>query len=353
MNNMSQSLKEESEISLFPLFKIILKNRWFIIVLTFIGFCFGIAISAISYNKSYCASSSILLQSSQKVTNQDYSKIYFDSIVQNTCNIIANSTTTVRNVILQKYTYNNKNGQEVTADLLKFYNVKDINTLTEKVSKSIKLDYDKKTQVLTISYTAPNPDIASQIVNNIIEQINIFYNTQMTSDSVRNFKFVNEQLKTAKETLDAARLKLALFIKRNKEITGISSPDNKTETNTYSLARLELQNLQEDSKAKEDFYNSLVAKSQNLGIQTVQNIPSVIVLQKAFPPKNPLPRQTLKSGTTRAFFMLIISLGIIFLINFSKLVPGKENVTNLISNELCSDFKKLKNIILTKNKTNN
>jgi len=337
-------LQQESGISLFPILKILIDKRWFIVILTFTGFCFGIFLRVLFYNKDYCASASILLQSSQKVTNQDYSKVYFDTIVQNTCSIIVTSSITVKNIILQEYMYE-KNGQKVKTNLLEFYNEKDINKLAEyRILKNIKLNFDKKTQVLTLSYTASNPDVASQIVNNIIEQINIFYNTQMTSDSTRNLKFVNEQLKAAKENLDTARLKLALFIKRNKEIASLS--DNKAETNTYSLARLELQKLQEDARVKEDLYNSLMKKSQDLGIQSEQNTPSVIVLQPAFPPQKPLPRQMLKYGTVGAFLMLLIAIGTVILRNLSEIMDVKENIIKLISDELSSDFKKLKKALI-------
>lgn len=350
MNNTPplSDLREESEISLLPLFKIILKNRWFIIILTITGFCLGVLLSITSYNKVYCASSSILLQSSQKVTSQDYTKVYLDSIVQSTCNIIITSSATVRNIILQEYTYAKK-GQKLKTNLLEFYNTKDIDSLANRIARSIDLKYDKQTRVLTISYTASNPEVASQIVNNIIEQVNIFYNTQMTSDSARNFKFVNEQLKVAKENLDVARLQLALFVKRNKEITaGLFSPDNKVQTDVHSLARLELQKLQEDAKAKEDLYNSLVKKSQDFSIQAEQNTPSVIVLQPAFPPQKPLPKQTRKDGIIGAFLMFFIAIGIVVLKNLSEIMPVKENIAKLISDELSSDFRKLKKVIIKK-----
>ena len=348
MNNTPQfsGIQKESEISLLPILKILIDKRWFIIILTFAGFCFGALLRTLLYSKSYCASSFILLQSSQKVTNQDYSKVYFDSIVQNTCSIIVTSSLTVKNIILQEYTYE-KNGQKVKTNLLGFYNEKDINRLADdKVLKNLKLSFDKKTQVLTISYIASNPDVASQIVNNVIKQINIFYNTQLTSDSTRNLKFVNEQLKIAKENLDTARLKLALFIKRNKEIVAVVSSSDNNATNTYSLAKLELQKLQEDAKVKEDLYNSLIKKSQDLGIQSEQNTPSVIVLQPAFPPQNPLPRQTLKYGTVGAFLMLLVAIGIVILRNLSEMMDKKENIIKLISDELSSDFKKLKKILI-------
>jgi len=349
MDNTPQilGLQGESEISLYPMLKILIRKRWFIIILTFIGLCLGTFLNVLFYSKVYTASSSILLQSSQKVTSQDYSKIYLDAMVQSTCNIIVTSSTTVRDVILQEYTYE-KNGQKVKTNLLKFYNAKDINSLVDGISKTIKLDYDKRTHVLTISYTASNPDVAAQIVNNIIKRINMFYNTQMTSDSARNLKFVSEQLKVSKENLDTIRLKLALFIKRNKEITTISSSDNKVETNTYSLARLELQKLKEDVKAKEDLYNSLIKKSQDLGIQAEQDTPSVIVLEQAFPPKSPLPRKALRNGIMGAFLILLIAIGIVGLKNFSGIISVKENIVKFISDELSSDFKRLKNVIIKK-----
>lgn len=350
MNNTPQfsALQKDSEVSLLSLFKVVLKNRWIIIILTIAGFCFGILFGILSYTKVYLASSSILLQSSQKVTSQDYSKVYLDAIVQNTYNIIINSSTTVKNVILEEYTYE-KNGQKLKTNLLEFYNTKDINALAGRISKNIQLIYERKTQVLTISCVAPNPDIAAQIINNIIKQINIFYNTQMTSDSARNLKFVNEQIKVAKESLDAARLKRALFEKRNKEITAIlPSSDNKIQTAAHPLAILELQKLQEDAKAKEDLYNSLVKKSQDFGIQAEQNTPSVIVLQPAFPPQKPLPIKASKGGMTGAFLMLLVAIGIALLRNLAEIIPVKENIGRIIADELTADFKKLKNILIKK-----
>ncbi len=342
MNNVSQNsdLEKGSEVSLLPLIKIFLKNRWLIITLTFVGLCLGLLKSALFYSKVYSASSSILLQSSQKVTSQDYSKVYLDSIVQSTCSIISTSSTTVRNIILQQYTYD-KNGQKVKINLLEFYNSSNINTLIERVSRGITLTYDKQTRVLTISYRASNPEIASQIVNNVIEQINIFYNTQMTSDSARNFKFIEEQLKIAKENLDTIRLKLALFIKRNKEITTAS------EANTYSLAKLELQKLQEDTKAKEYLYDSLVKKSQDLGLQSEQKTPSVIVLQQAFPSQKPIPRKMLQGAILGSFLMLLVAIGIVVLKNLSEIT--KENIVKLVSYEFSNDFKKLKKILKKNN----
>lgn len=328
------------EISLLPLVKIFIKNRYFIIFFIFIGLILGLTRGFLSYSKSYRAESIILLQSPQKVTSGDYSKIYFDQVVQNTALKVITSASTIRDLVMQEYSYE-KDGKPIKSNLLVFYDNNNLNAVVESVSNTVKSEYDKKNQLLTISYISSNPDVAAQIVNNIILQINKFYDKQMNSDALRNLEYVSAQTIKSKEELDAARQKVAFFIKQNIELSTISNDEKAADDNKHQFAKLELKKLQEDAMAKESLYNSLVKKSQDIGILSNQSAPSVIVVQEAFPPANPLPRGMLKSGIICAFLMFILALVIVLMRNISEIFGTNENIMTIIISALKKDLAKI------------
>lgn len=329
------------EISLVPFIKILVKKRYFIIILVLIGFFFGFAQRLIYYKKSYKAESIILLRSPQKVDRGDaYRKIYFDQVVQNTALKVITSASVIQDIVMHEYLYQ-KDGKSIKSDLLAFYNNKDLNSVVENVSSTINSEYEKQKQLLTISYISSNPDVSAQIVKNIIFQINKFYDKQMNSDELRNLEYVSSQKTKAKEELDAARQKVAFFIKQNVELSTVSSDGSKPDDNLHQYAKLELKQLQEDAKAKEDLYNSLLTKSQDISMLSNQSAPSVIVVQEAFPPAKPLPRGAIKYGMIYAFLMLILAVVIVILRNISDIIKTDENIFIFISKELKKDFNKL------------
>jgi uncharacterized protein involved in exopolysaccharide biosynthesis len=109
--------------------------------------------------------------------------------------------------------------------------------LFEKSKRRLRSEYisttiDKKSSILTLTVSAPkDPMLASEMVNFIIKQIDI-YNKYFRKNKARDqSNFINKALTEAKENMEKSMQTLQTFMEKNKNI---SSPEKK-----LSLVRLE------------------------------------------------------------------------------------------------------------------
>lgn len=338
-------IQNTGELSLLPLFKILIIKRWRIIGCLLLGIIIGLLLTYLRYTPKYEAEGSVLLQTPEKV-KQDaapssiFSKNTQSDIVQSSYSTVIDSRNFTEKLVLSQYAYS-LGGKSFKSNLVDFYHVNDLDGLINSVNKQLKANYDKKSFVLKFSFISKSPEISAQIVNNAIEQLNDFYQNEFNSTSKRNLEFVKSQIEDAKKSLDDARGKLTRFIKTNKEIK-----DTKLETNqdryAYQEAKTKLKELQDDVTIKENFYNSLLTRSQSLGIDASQTAPSIIVLQKAFPPAKPMPPKYVRNGAIIGFLFLVFSIFIIIIRNLGEITGPNENLFTLIIDELKKDVAKLR-----------
>ncbi len=330
----------DSEISLLPFFKVIIKKRWFIIGMLFLGIALGYFITYLLYTPRYFAEGAVLLQSPERIKQDTRSGGTGSSpsnVVQYSYDTVLNSRGFIIDIINKRYTYDNN---KITSDLKGFYKNNEIEGTIKTVSSNLKISYDKRTFVLKLSYTSPFPDLSAEVVNNVINQLNEFYKNEFYGTTKRNYEFVKGQLSEAKKTLDDSRTNLTKFIKSNKQLQG-NADDNNREY-AYQGAKAELKSLQDDVLLKEDFYKALMEKSQALGIDSLQSSPLLIILQKAIAPAKPLPPKYIRNAAILGFLFLVFGIVIIIIRNIGEITGQDENIVTLILEELKKDLAKLR-----------
>ena len=340
-------LKPEKEISLMPFFVVMFKCRWFIILLTVTGVIAGVALTRHDYKKNYLVSTTILLQPPRKVTDsRDYlGSIQTKDLLNNTYNVVLNSNDFIKSIALADYDIM-ENGKKIKINLLKFFKTEDIGQAIDTVKGLIKISYDKKTCVLVLEYTSSYPDIAAQILNNTVTQINYFYNYQFNSNSIRNLEFVEKSIASAKKELDEAKNNLAVFIERNKQLKVVLK--NKDQYPEYYQCIEAMEKLQENVDLKRKSFTVLLVKSESLKLEISENAPYVTVIESATAPLRPIPCSYNRSVVMGGFIGFIFAAACVILNNFVALFNLHNTPAETIPAELKNDCMKMLKAFRTK-----
>ena len=345
-------LQTEKEISLMPFGVVLFKCRWLIILLTVIGVIAGAALSRHQYKKNYLVSTTILLQPPRKVTDsRDYlGTIQTKDLLNNTYNVVLNSNDFIKSIALADYDIM-ENGKKIKINLLRYFKTEDISQAIDTVKGLIKISYDKRTCVLVLEYTSTYPDVAAQILNNTVNQINYFYNYQFNSNSIRNLEFVEKSIASAKKELDDAKSNLAVFIERNKQLKVVLK--NKDQYPEYYQCIEAMEKLQENVDLKRKSFTTLLVKSESLKLEISENAPYVTVIESATAPLRPIPCNYNRNAVIGGFIGFFFAAACIILNNFVVLFNLHGTPVANIPAELKNDCMKiLKAFRYKKRKTN-
>lgn len=304
-------LQPEKEISLIYLFGLMFKYRWLIILLIVLGVIAGAVLTRIYYKKNYIVNTSILLQPPRKVSDsKDYlGSIQTKDLLNNTYSVVLNSNDFLKSIVLSDYDIQ-QDGNKIKGNLLKYFKTEDIGKVIDAVKSTVNIRCDKKTGVLVLEYTSIYPDIAAQILNNIVTQINTFYNYQFNSNSMRNLEFVEKSIASGKIELNEAKNNLATFIERNKQLK--IALKNRDQYPEYYQCIEAMEKLQENVDIKRKSYTALLTKGESLKLEISENAPYVTLIESATVPLKPLPGKYAKNGLLGG--LLGIALAIIYIV---------------------------------------
>ncbi|MFA7231091.1 MAG: Wzz/FepE/Etk N-terminal domain-containing protein [Victivallaceae bacterium] len=341
-----------NEVSLMLFFGVILKYRWLVIMLTAIGIIAGAVFTRQTYKENYLVAATIFLQSPRKVTDsKDYlGSIQTKDLLNNTFNSVLSSNDFFESIVLKDYDILN-DGKKIKGNLLKYFKTEDVGKVIDVVKKLVKIRYDKKTNILVLEYTSTYPDVAAQILNNTVSQINFFYNHQFNSNSIRNLEFVEKSIASSRKELDEAKNKLAVFIERNKQLK--VALKNKEQYPEYYQCIEELEKLQENAELKRKNYASLLIKSESLKLEISENAPYITVIESATVPLKPIPCKYTRNVALGGVLGFILAAVYIILTNFILLFNLQATPVANIPAEFKNDFKKLLRIFSFKKNNKN
>ena len=333
-------LKPEKEISLMPFFVVMFKCRWLIILLTVTGVIAGVVFTRQTYKENYLVTTSILLQPPRKVADsKDYlGSIQAKDLLNSTFSVVLNSNDFLKSVVLADYDVS-ENGKRIKTNLLKYFKIEDAGQAIEKVKGLIKINYDKKTSMLVLEYTSSYPDIAAQILNNIVTQINYFYNYQFNSNSIRNLEFVEKSIASAKKELDDEKANLTIFIERNKQLK--VALKNKDQYPEYYQCIEAMEKLQENVDLKRKTYTGLMIKGESLKLEITENAPYVTVIESATAPLRPIPCNYNRNVVMGGFIGFLFAAACVILNNFVALFNLHNTPAETIPAELKNDCMKM------------
>jgi len=338
--NKNLQSRPEDGPSLMPFLAMLFQYRWLLILLLLLGAVGGGVFTKAYHEEYYSVTTTILLQSPRKVSD---SKDYLGStqtknLLNNTYSAVLTSNDFIRSIILADYDIEGT-GENKKQNLLYFFKTDDIGSVIIMLKDLIEINYDAKNSLLVLEYTSTYPDIAAQILNNTVSQINFFYNSQFNSNSMRNLEFVEKNIISAKKELDEAKLNLAIFIERNKQLK--VALKNKDQYPEYYQCIEAMEKLAEIANLKRKSYTDLVTKRDNFKLEISENAPSVTVIEAAAPPLRPIPGKYTRNILLGGLMGFVCAVAYVVLSNFSSVFNLEGTPIANIPTECKKDFWRL------------
>jgi capsule polysaccharide export protein KpsE/RkpR len=124
-------------------------------------------------------------------------------------------------------------------------------------------DEDKKSGVITLTYTDYDRQTAAKIANAYVEELNTLAAQLNTSDAHRERMFLEERLKSAKEDLDQASLALSQFSSKN----AVMDPQSQSRTMVDAAGRLQGELIASETELK---VQRQIYSDENIKVRTTK-----------------------------------------------------------------------------------
>ncbi|MEZ0542596.1 Wzz/FepE/Etk N-terminal domain-containing protein [Fibrella arboris] len=159
--------------------------------------------------------------------------------------------------------------------------------LKEYVSAS----YDKKSGVLIISSTMPDPLVSSSVAGLSLDYLTDYVTTYRTEKARREVDFLAQQVVAAKQRYQRAEYELSAYRDKNRSVF-------------LNTAKIEEQRIQAEFLLAQDLYNTLSKQAEMAKIKVQEETPVFKILEPAQVPLR-------KSGPKRLYIILgLVTLGL-------------------------------------------
>ncbi|SFD55840.1 GumC domain-containing protein [Spirosoma endophyticum] len=175
--------------------------------------------------------------------------------------------------------------------------------LIKAVQGSVSSTFDKKTGVITVVATEPDPVVAAMVANLSLKYLTDYIIAYRTDKARRRVNFLTKQVSDVKRRYENAEFALSNYRDRN--------------VNVYlNTAKINEQRLQSNYLLEQSVYNDLARQLEQAKIKVEEDTPTFKILE---PPIVPI----YKSGPKRTYIILgfaivsaIITCGILFIRNW-------------------------------------
>lgn len=217
----------------------------------------------------------------------------------------------------------------VTGNLAGIYGIRNRNPAIVKSSvvNALKGQVDEntslKTGVITVSVHAKYPELAVQIAQGLLDQVNAFNLNRRQESASAEREFIERRLAEAQAQLSQAEDNLQGFLQENRDFR--SSPS----------LQLEFDRLNRSVSSRQALYNSLATSYENAKIEEVRDLPVISILETPEMPIMPDPH----GGKRKVILGMLVGLvaGIVLAFVLDRLAANR----NLRSDEL-EEFAALK-----------
>jgi uncharacterized protein involved in exopolysaccharide biosynthesis len=233
----------------------------------------------------------------------------------------------LRAVAERRYTFTTENGLR-TATLVELYGgaakgalraASAIRRLREHISAAPSL----KTGVINVQVKAEYPQLAYQVSQHLIDQLNRFNLEQRQSQAGAERKFAERRLKESREELRMAENQLESFLAQNREFR------------TSPRLTFEQDRLAREITLRQQLYNMLAQSYEQSKIDEIRDTPVITIIEAPETPLVPDARGMRKN----AVFGLVVGLVVAILIALVREYSGRQRLAE--SDEL-RDFDRLK-----------
>ena len=211
----------------------------------------------------------------------------------------------------------------ITGTIDKIYGIRSQNPAILKARKvdAVKAQVEKsanpRTGVITVKVRSGTPEMAVQIAENILDEVNRFNLNRRQQAAGRERSFVEKRLAEAQMELRQAEENLQSFLTENREFR--SSPS----------LQLEFDRLNRTVSMRQQLYNGLAQSYEQAKIEEVRDLPVITVVE---PPESPIVPDA-QGGMRKTLIGIIIGFAIGVVIAF-----GTHLVTVLRRNPESDDY---------------
>lgn len=141
----------------------------------------------------------------------------------------------------------------------------------EKFRKELVVDYDRKTNVVTIELVMREPQLTADVINKILSVLDEYIRTQRITNATEQRKWIEQRLEQVQHDLENAEIKLKDFREKNRIVT------------TSPQLLLEQQRLLRDVEMNTVIFTELKKQYELAKIEELRNIPIINILDSARP----------------------------------------------------------------------
>lgn len=170
--------------------------------------------------------------------------------------------------------------------------------IVEDLQERVTADIDKKTGILHISVTLPDPYISAQVARSAVEALTSYITRYRTNKLEENLAFVQNRYEEAKANANDAMNNLASFRDRNQNLA-------------RRLAQTEEERLQAEYDLAFNVYSSLATKLEEAKIKVQEETPVFQVLQPVTLPLEQSRPKTLLVLTLSLLLGVIAAVAIV------------------------------------------
>lgn len=145
----------------------------------------------------------------------------------------------------------------------------------EKLRGATRVDHDEESGITTLTVTLPSPEMAAQVANSLVRELDSFYQDLVSEQVAQQLEFIRQRVEESESQLTAAEDSLREFYVRNRVIS--DSPH----------LRLEATRLQREVDVLRELFLTLKTEFEVARIEKVKNLPGLAVLDPAIPPTRP------------------------------------------------------------------
>lgn len=182
-------------------------------------------------------------------------------------------------------------------EYLELYNedtLKNYESAQEYLTAALDVNIDKKTKILTISLVLSEPQLAADIINKVLVELERFIKTKRISNASERRRWIETRMKDVRSDLERSENVLKEFMERNRQIAG--SP----------LLQLEQRRLMREVEISSTMFVELKKQFELAKIDEINSIPIINILDTA-------RRTTIKESPNRrsiVFLFFIASLAL-------------------------------------------
>ena len=172
---------------------------------------------------------------------------------------------------------------------------RDDDELVKGLTKNISCSVDKKTNVITISYTDQDPLVAATMVDSIKNHLQVAITEYRTKKAKNDLQYMQQLYNEARQQYDKARQSYAIYADANQEL----------ELQVYKMKEEDLEN---DMQLKFNTYTAMQTQLQQAKAKVQERTPAFTLLKGASVPIKP-------TGPKRMIFVI----GMVFLAFFGTI----------------------------------